>query len=621
MNADNRSEPSNGAQFELRLSQRQLLVDGKAADLGARAFDVLLALTAQQGQVVTKAELLSVVWPGVLVEENNLQVQISSLRKILGAGAIATVPGRGYQLTIPLVPAAHDTVANPSAAASKPSEPLVAVLAFDNMSTDPEMKFFSDGISEDILSRIARSARLKVVGRTSSFQFRGPDKSKAAQTLGATHVVDGSVRRSGNRVRITAHLTDAASCSTLWSDMYDRGVEDIFAVQDEISQAIAQALNVSFSGTKTVAIDPAVYDLYLKVRDISPNMISPSAEKIAALESITRMAPDFAPAWGTLAGMRAVGVRQKTFPERMALRTEIEQIAETCLKLDPGNMQALTARYLLLNPFGDSLAAASIMERANRVQTSADVNLFLPAFYESVGRMRACSEAALSIRELDKQSERGSLVVGLYLMRAGRLAEGLALSEQALKRWPDTHDIAAAMLVSYAVAGNWAAVDRLADPQRLAHHSLRELVGAIAFARTMQYPTLENRMRWLDNLRSTVDETGHIDAGFPTVLTAKFGFVDEIYELLDRAKLGPSGGPNDQRNFLAYTTGALFMIDFPELRVDPRFVKLCARLGLVEYWCTTQKWPDCADTVPYDFRSACEVYRDYPKDTFGGSDR
>jgi hypothetical protein len=169
------------------------------------------------------------------------------------------------------------------------------------------------------------------------------------------------------------------------------------------------------------------------------------------------------------------------------------------------------------------------------------------------------------------------------------------------------------------VAGNWAAVDRLADPQRLAHHSLRELVGAIAFARTMQYPTAENRVRWLDNLRNTVDETGHIDAGFPTVLTAKFGFVDEIYELLDRAKLGPSGGPNDQRNFLAYTTGGLFMTDFPELRVDQRFVKLCARLGLVEYWLATQKWPDCADTVPYDFRVACDKYRDYPKDKFFGS--
>jgi len=499
---------------------------------------------------------------------------------------------------------------------SESSEPVLAVLPFDNLSSDAEMAFFSDGVSEDILGRIARGAGLKVIGRISSFQFRGADKAKAAQTLGATHVLDGSIRRAGNKVRIAAHLTEAASRSTLWSDKFDRGLEDIFAVQDEISEAIAQALNTTFFHTKTAAIDPAIYDLYLKARGGGANMFFPPAESIATLEAITRIAPAFAPAWGALAVGRAAQARQKTFPERANLRPEIEQIAQTCLDLDPQNMLAMHARLLVLNPFGDFVTTAAIIKQAGKAATSVHLNLFLSVFYESVGQTRDAIKAALALRELDKQNDRDTLAVGLPLWRAGRYAEGIAAMEEALERWPDTYDIAASLIIAYAVAGNWAAVDRMVEPQRLAKYSLRELIGVVNLARTMRDPTPESRLRWLDSLRRIVDETGHIEAGFAMVFAARFGFVDEIYALLERSKLGPTGGPRDQLGYLAYTTTPLFMTAFPELRTDPRFVKLCARLGLVEYWLQTQNWPDCAEVVPYDFRAECEKHRDFPKDKF-----
>ncbi len=130
-------------------------------------------------------------------------------------------------------------------------EPLLAVLAFDNQSSDPEMQFFSDGVSEDIIQRLSRGAKLKVIGRTSSFQFRGERKAEAAQSLDCSHVLDGSIRRAAGRVRISAHLVEASSRTTLWSDSYDRGLEDIFAVQDEISENIARALDRAFSGFST----------------------------------------------------------------------------------------------------------------------------------------------------------------------------------------------------------------------------------------------------------------------------------------------------------------------------------------------------------------------------------
>ena len=152
------------------------------------------------------------------------------------------------------------------------SEPILAVLAFENLSSDPEMRFFSDGVSEEIIQRLSRGANLKVIGRLSSFQFRGERKAEAAQSLRCSHVLDGSIRRAEGRVRVSAHLIEAKSKTTLWSDRYDRGLDDIFAVQDEISENIARALDQRFSSFSTPSIDPAVFDLYLRA---SPRSYAP----------------------------------------------------------------------------------------------------------------------------------------------------------------------------------------------------------------------------------------------------------------------------------------------------------------------------------------------------------
>jgi TolB-like protein len=158
------------------------------------------------------------------------------------------------------------------AAEEAPAEPLIAVLAFDNLSSDPEMQFFSDGVSEEIIQRLSRGANLKVIGRTSSFQFRGEQKAEAAGSLGCSHVLDGSVQRAAGRVRISASLVETQSLTTMWSDRYDRSLEDIFAVQDEISKHIALSLHQAFSSFSTRAVDPADYDLYLRA---SPQSYAP----------------------------------------------------------------------------------------------------------------------------------------------------------------------------------------------------------------------------------------------------------------------------------------------------------------------------------------------------------
>jgi TolB-like protein len=243
---------------EVRPAERRVLVQGKVVALGARAFDLLIVLMDHRDRVVGKDELLELVWPGTEVEENNLTVQISALRKALGAGAIATVTGRGYRFTLALQSAPPPAAAAPAAATREsPKSTTIAVLAFDNLSNDADMQFFSDGVSEEIIQRLSRIPGVGVISRTSSFQFRGADKSAAAARLRCTHVLDGSIQRSAGRMRVRAQLMEASSGQTLWSDSYDRSVADIFAVQDDISLNIAGALKRTFSSVPAHRADSA----------------------------------------------------------------------------------------------------------------------------------------------------------------------------------------------------------------------------------------------------------------------------------------------------------------------------------------------------------------------------
>lgn len=477
------------------------------------------------------------------------------------------------------------------------------------------MQFFSDGVSEDILGRIMRGSKLKVISRTSSFQFRGPDKPKAAAALKATHVVDGSIRRAAGKVRINAHLNEAATQTTLWTDKYDRSLDDIFAVQDEISEAIAVALDTAFFPQKTAPIDPAAYDLYLRTRQsgIQPESI---ARGIAAMESVTRMAPDFADAWALLAHMRLFESMHLPYAERAPLRALAEANSSRCLALDPDNPVTFASIWMLFDPFGAYLEQEAVCSRVNELgSNSAMSQMGLGYFLEGVGRMREAVTHARRGHELDPRNENTSALNGQSLWRSGRFAEGRAAMEAHLEAWPDSSDTAATLILACAHQQDWSAVDTLIAPQRLAKYPLREHKALVGLLALMRSPAPEVRRVIVDMVKARVAKTGHIDQLSLTWM-AELGFVGEAFDLLDGAKLGPAGGKGDTLGPNAYRSHLIFPAAYRALRADPRFVKLCARLGLVEYWLATQKWPDCADVVPYDFRKECETYRNHAKDKF-----
>ena len=166
-------------------------------------------------------------------------------------------------------------------------------------------------MSQEILDTVARGSDLKVIARSSSFQFRGAEKAvrKVAADLRATHLLDGSVRRAGARVRISAQLVDCASETTLWSNRFDRALDDVFALQDEIATAVAEALQATFAPTMPVGrIDPAIYQRYLKAKDQglgAQNLGLSLTERAQLLEQVVAGAPQFAAGWAWLGQMRA----------------------------------------------------------------------------------------------------------------------------------------------------------------------------------------------------------------------------------------------------------------------------------------------------------------------------
>ena len=270
--------------FEMLPGVRQLLNEGVLVNLGARAFDVLHCLVENSSRIVAKDELIDRVWPGLVVTENNLSVQVSALRRLLGPQALVNVPGRGYQFMLSVTGSGEDALASaepdivPAIASNYPDDvvarnrrkeqsrrkadpdvkkqgitsvdltlpdkPSIAVLPFLNLSSEPHQDYFADAISEDITTELSRFPALFVIARNSAFSYKGRavDVRTICAELGVRYVLEGSVRRSGERVRVTVQLIDAFSGNHLWAEKYDRVLEDVFEVQEEVTQCIVGAM-------------------------------------------------------------------------------------------------------------------------------------------------------------------------------------------------------------------------------------------------------------------------------------------------------------------------------------------------------------------------------------------
>jgi len=557
------------ADIEVRPAERRLLARGEPVALGARAFDLLMVLIEQRDRVVGKAELLARVWPGVVVEENNLTVQVSTLRKVLGGGAIATVAGHGYRFTLP-VQELDGLAAGRAGVAAGAAPPVIAVLAFDNLSSDPQMQLFSDGVSEDIIQRLARGTGLRVISRTSSFQFRAARKAEAAQHLNCAFVLDGSVRRDAAHVRISAHLMDAASGTTVWSARYDRVLEGVLQVQDEIAESIAHALDHRFAGVAAPAVEPAVYDLYLRSspRSYAPDELRTS---VGLLEVVTQRAPHFVEAWGRLAYLRSFLHMYLPFAERAASAAQVRREATVALAHDPQNNDALVARCFVAPPFGRFMEAEGFLQRLRQAPGSGEGRRYISWLLRHTGRLADSLAEAERAYLLDPLDPMTANLVALARMATGHVAAAVPVYEDLVLRIPGMSFPIASLLRARAFLADWAGVDRLLT--LAATRPLREFQDTVPFVRAKRDPTVANLDAYRSEFQAQVEITGRVDVA-RLVYAAHLGLVEEAYRAAARARLGPAGASTDIMGPDGYRTALLFQTSMPELRQDPRFPHL-----------------------------------------------
>lgn len=487
-------------------------------------------------------------------------------------------------------------------------EKLLAVLAFDNLSGDPELSYFSDGVSEEIQHAVAQNSDLKVVARSSSFQFRGAEKAvrKVASALNATHLLDGSVRRSGDRLRIGAQLVQCAGETTLWANRFDGDLSDVFALQDRIAQAVAEALKVSFGpNVKAPAIDPQVYEAFLRARSIvteGTRVFDAAAEATPLLEQVTAAAPDFAAAWELLAAARAwtlrSGHRSGGYAEG---RAGVVAAAEAALRLDPRRGGAYAA-LAMLEPWGAYAAREALLKRALEVSPN-DPGLLteLSAFSWGVGRFREALQLAERACELNPLMPAARLQVAQMRAYVGDYAASVRLHQDLYRRWPRNFTILMDLLNTASTFGFW-------DAYREAAADIPHFEGwqAIYLRETVRYvDALESKNpgqadELLQRYARLVAKSGTLPLNYLVALD-RLGLSDPALDLAETASFGHVFDPDGPLPS-AFFPGTI-LGPWTGFNRSPRFIDLCDRLGLCDYWAASDSWPDCVAWAPYDFKA------------------
>jgi len=489
------SEPNTGrrysfGEFTLDLERGVLLRSGADVDLRPKAFQVLRVLVERHGRLVSKQELLDAVWGRVVVTEGSIAKCLIDIRRAIDDAAqtsIKTVPRRGYIFDEPVTVGDGDTRPEVRTETLAPARPRVgsiargwmlgaalavavtlaatyvvvtmrgapqsasgsqqaraasvAVLPFVDMSAERESEYLADGIAEEILDLLAKVPAVTVIARSSSFAFKGQnaDIATIADALNVTHVLEGSLRKSGNQVRITARFVDATTSAELWSATYDRELDDLFAVQSEIAGAVAGALRATLDGSGQHATsDGRAYEHYLFGRFLFNRRQPGDLESAqAAYRQALEIDPSFAKAWAGLAGVYFVQAAASD-AQQQALLVTLRYAVDEALRLDPRLAEAHVRRSGYLWLTGDTSGYEEEMRLA--AAFAPDDPLVLGALAANSARKQSLDESiALQSRAvaLDPLSLVGHLNLGCYLYYAGKF-------EAAETEWLAALDLAGA---------------------------------------------------------------------------------------------------------------------------------------------------------------------------------
>jgi TolB-like protein len=401
---------------ELRRGEESVAVE-------PQVFDLLIYLVQNRDRVVSKDDLIASVWAGRVVSDSTLTSRINAARKAVGDSGseqklIRTIARKGLRFVgdvhiRPMGLEAQADMQEPShSALPLPDRPAIAVLPFVNMSGDPEQEYFSDGISEDIITALSKLRWFFVIARNSSFTYKGKavHMKQIAEELGVGYVVEGSVRKGGEYVRITAQLNDVATGSHIWAERYDRAIADVFAVQDEITEAIVAAIEPQLYAAENFRAQrkpPDSMDAWdLVMRALSHYWRVTRQDNVVAqalLEKAIAIDPNYGQALGVLAASQTFSAHMG-WADMAAVVPIAERAALAAIRADsedPWAHYALGNVCLFTRHFDDSLAEFELALQLNPNFSLAQGYYGLALSY--CGR---CEEADLAARRALRLSPR-----------------------------------------------------------------------------------------------------------------------------------------------------------------------------------------------------------------------
>jgi TolB-like protein/Tfp pilus assembly protein PilF len=469
----------------LDTDRRELRRDSESVDVEPQVLDLLIYLVRNRDRVVSKEDVIASVWASRIVSDGTLTSRVYAARKAVGdsgqeqrlirtiarkglrfIGTVCEQPNDGEPAIQVLPPSSNTSITPPPRAVPLPGRPAIAVLPFVNMSGDPEQEYFSDGISEDIITALSKLRWFFVIARNSSFIYKGASVhiGQVGRDLGVSYVIEGSVRKAGNRVRITAQLNDVVTGSHIWAERYDRALADVFAVQDEITEAIVASIEPQLYAAEHFRAHrkaPDSMDAWeLVMRALSHHWRLTREDNLIAqalLEKAIAIDPNYGQALGVLA-------TSHTFSAYMGwadIATTVpfaEQAALSAIRADsedPWAHNALGCVYLLRRRFDDSLAEFECALRLNPNFSLAQGIYGLPLAFD--GQWEKASDAALRALRMAPRDPFSALYYGIasYAQFVGRkYDEAMRLAREAIRLRADYVGGHRLLTASAAMAGH-----------------------------------------------------------------------------------------------------------------------------------------------------------------------